>query len=181
MDEELVSCAYWLDFKDNVEHNFESAEYFVDRFPTLKNIQKDKLHSQFLNYQALSEDDLPEVIRDIIVSNEYGNCPVDILWDFIRDVKVPGTNSFQYDLLLKVTEVIMTITHSNAAEERKFSMINKNKTSFRSLLLEGTLSAFMIVKTHTDDPLAWKPPQDLLMKAKKATMEYNREHSTASK
>ena len=151
-------------------------------FQLIKNIQKDKLHSQFLNYQALSEDDLPEVIRDIIVSNEYGNCPVDILWDFIRDVKVPGTNSFQYDLLLKVTEVIMTITHSNAAEERKFSMINKNKTSFRSLLsLEGTLSAFMIVKTHTDDPLAWKPPQDLLMKAKKATMEYNREHSTASK
>ena len=75
----------------------------------------------------------------------------------------------------------MTIPHSNAAEERMFSMINKNKTSFRSSLsLEGTLSAIMIVKTHIDDPLAWKPSQDLLMKAKKATMEYNREHSTAS-
>ena len=85
-------------------------------------------------------------------------------------------------MLFKVAEVIMTIPQSNAAEERIFNMINKNKTSSRNLLsLEGTLSAIMIVKTHTDDPLAWKPPQDLLTKAKKATMEYNREHSTASK
>lgn len=40
LDEELVSCAYWLDFKNNAEHNFESAEYFVDRFPTYKKYSK---------------------------------------------------------------------------------------------------------------------------------------------
>ena len=178
----MVSCANWLDFTNKAEHNFESVEYFVDRFLTLKNNKKDKLHSQFLNYQVLSEDDLPQVIRDAITSSEYGNCLVDILWDFLRGVKVPGTNSFQYNLLFKVAEMIMTIPHSSAAEERMFSIINKNKTSSQgSLSLEGALSAIMIVKTHIYDPLAWKPLQDVLMKAKKARMEYNRGHATASK
>ena len=130
----------------------------------------------------MSEDDLPQVIQDTSASNEYGNCPVDILWDFFRGIKTPGTASFQYDLLFKVAEMIITIPHSNAAEERIFSMINKNKTSSRSSLsLEGTLSSIMIVKTYIDDPLAWKPPQDLLTKAKKETMGKNRKHSTASK
>ena len=75
----------------------------------------------------------------------------------------------------------MTIPYSSAAEERMFSMINKNKTSSRgSLSLEGALSAIIIVKTHIYDPLAWKLLQDLL-KAKKTTLEYNRGLSTASK
>ena len=109
LNEELVNCAYWLDLKNEAEHNFESVKYFVDGFPNLKNIQKDKIHSQFLNYQVLSEDDLPQVIRDTVASSEYGNCLINILWDFLGGVKVPSTNSFLYNLLLKVAKVIITI------------------------------------------------------------------------
>ena len=104
LNEELVNCAYWLDLKNEAEHKFESVEYFFDGFPNLKDIQKDKIHSQFLNYQVLSEDDLPQVIRDTVASSEYGNCPIDILWDFLRGAKVPSTNSFLYNLLLKVAK-----------------------------------------------------------------------------
>ena len=109
LNEELVNCAYWLDLKNEAEHNFESVKYFVDGFPNLRNIQKDKIHSQFLNYQVLSEDDLPQVIRDTVASSEYGNCLINILWDFLGGVKVPSTNSFLYNLLLKVAKVIITI------------------------------------------------------------------------
>ena len=53
---------------------------------------------------------------------------------------VPGTNSFEYDLLFQVAEEVMTIPHSNAGEERIFSLISKNKTSSRpSLQLDGIL------------------------------------------
>jgi len=47
---------------------------------------------------------------------------------YMHDVKKPGINSFEFDLLFKVAEVVMTIPHSNAGKERIFSLINKNKT-----------------------------------------------------
>ena len=58
-------------------------------------------------------------------------------------------------------------------------MINKNKASSRSyLFLSGVLLLIMLAKAHMDNPLQWKPPQDLPKKAKKSTAEYNRQHST---
>ena len=71
MDEELVSCANWLDFKNKAERNFESIEYFVDRFPTLENIQKDKLHLQFLN-QNYSKSKLHQVNTEIVLLTAFG-------------------------------------------------------------------------------------------------------------
>ena len=69
------------------------------------------------------------------------------------------------------------IPHSNAGEERIFSLINKNKTPSRSSLnLDGTLSSLIVVKTHIDNPLQWKPSESQIQKAKKATKEYNDQH-----
>ena len=68
----------------------------------------------------------------------------------------------------------MTTPHSNAGEERKFSLINKNKTPSRnSLRLDGTPSPPTVVKTHIENPLQWKPQETLIEKAKKATKVYN--------
>ena len=59
--------------------------------------------------------------------------------------------------------------HSSGAEERIYSMINKNKTSSRdSLSLSWALLLIVLVKTHIDNP-----PSDLLKKVKKSTAEYN--------
>ena len=47
---------------------------------------------------------------------------------------------------------------------------NPNKTPSRSSLkLDGTLSSLIVVKTHIENPLQWRPPQNLIEKAKKAT------------
>ena len=65
------------------------------------------------------------------------------------------------------------------AEERVFSMINKNKTKFRpNLVVDGTLSSLITVKLANEDNCSkYEPPKEVLESAKKATMEYNRAHS----
>ena len=68
--------------------------------------------------------------------------------------------------------------HSNAAEERISSMINKNKASSRnSLSLNWALLFIVLVKTDTNNLFQWKPSSELLKKVKKSTADYNRHYS----
>ena len=63
------------------------------------------------------------------------------------------------NLIFKVAEVIMTIPHSNAGEERIFSLINKTPSS--SLKLDGTLSSLIVVKTHMHEELVCDAKLDI--------------------
>lgn len=73
----------------------------------------------------LSEAKIPKEAKENIDFSEEHPYHVDVLWGFLHGVKKPGTNSFEFDLLFKVAEAIMTIPHSNAGEERIFLLINK--------------------------------------------------------
>ena len=69
------------------------------------------------------------------------------------------------------------LPHSNADEERVFTMVRKNKTPFRSSLsMDGTLSSILTVKLADVDAVQFKPTNELLKKAKSATWEYNKAH-----
>ena len=126
--------------------------------------------TSFLSYQTMREEDIPDSLKG---DPDGGPCNVDKLWGYL---KKPGTNICEFDLLFKVANVILTIPHSNAGEERIFSLINKNKTLTRSSLsLDGTLSS---VKTHIEEPLKWQPSEELLKKAKQSTSGYNQQHTT---
>ena len=178
LKDELLLNATWLDFEKRLEKSFSSVEYFIlkyrDIFP---GINIDQLNEQFLNYQLCSEAEIPKEVKANINLSEEDPYRVDVLWGFLRGVKKPGTSLFEFDLLFKVAEVIMTIPHSNAGEERIFSLINKNKTSSRSSLkLDGTLSSLITVKTHIEHALQWHPSKTLLDKAKRATKTYNDKH-----
>jgi len=133
-----------------LEKSFSSVEYFVLKYPeTFPGMNLDQLQEKFLNYQLLSEAEIPKEakanISDVSEEHPYR---IDILWGFF--VK-SGTNSFEFDLLFKVAEAVMMIPHSNAGEERIFSLINKNITLSRSSLkLDGTLSLLITVKTHIE-------------------------------
>ena len=157
LKDELLLNAIWLDFEKRLEKSFSSVEYFVLKYPQIfPGVHLDQLQEQFLNYQLLSEADIPKEAKANIDLSEEHPYRVDVLWGFLRGVKKPGTNSFEFDLLFKVAEVVMTIPHSNAGEERIFSLINKNKTPSRSSLkLDGTLSSLITVKTHIENPLQW--------------------------
>lgn len=181
--------AKWIDFERRLNSTFSSVEYFIYTYPHIfPDMNLDMLMEQYLEYQLLSDDEIPEsIMEEASTSNvdreveqahtEHGHCRVDIIWGFLRTVKKPGTSEFQFDLLFKVAEAVMTIPHSNAGEERIFSLVNKNKTPSRSsLALDGTLSSLIMVKTHIENPLDWKPSETLLKNAKRATIEYNEKH-----
>ena len=60
-------------------------------------------------------------------------------------------------------------------------MINKNKSSScSSLSLRWALLFIVLVKTHIDNPVPWRPPSGLLKNMKKSTAEYNRQISDKS-
>ena len=84
---------------------------------------------------------------------------------------------------MKVAELILVLPHSNAEEERLFSIVRKNKTESRSSMnLSGTLSSILAMKTSFPESTIpcsrWQPDDALLMKAKEATVQYNKEHKS---
>ena len=100
---------------------------------------------------------------------------IDMIWGSLQE-KLPN--------LSKVALAVLTIPHSNAGEERVFSMIRKNKTDFRSNLdLRKSLSSIMTIKMNKLANLLpchrFKPSNSLLTKCKAACREYNRAHATA--
>ena len=73
---------------------------------------------------------------------------MDVLWWYISDMVEPDSSKcFCY--LPKVAELVLVFPHSNAGEERIFSMARKNKTDSRSpMKLDGTLSRILSMKLH---------------------------------
>ena len=110
-------------------------EYFVGCFPSiLGDISHDNLNEQFLQYQFMSTNDLPENLKEAChYTDDDHPCRIDALWSYLRSVNKPGTKVPQFDLLFQVVETILTILHSNASEERIFSYISKCKTPSSSL------------------------------------------------
>ena len=170
-----VKCC---DFDKRQQKTFMAIEFFLCRFSHLfQNIDMDDLAEQFMAYQVLPDDALLSSVKTAMNLNAEDPLHVDALWTYLNSRREPGTHRPESDQLFKVAASVLTIPHSNASEERIFSMINKNKTSSRSsLAIEGTLLSTVTVKTHITDLLNWKP-SEYLRNAKKATVEYNRQHS----
>ena len=72
---------------------------------------------------------------------EVSYTQIDVLWHHIFTMKVIGSTKLKFDKLKEVVKSVLVIPHSNALEERIFSMVRKNKNPFCPTLgLEGTLS-----------------------------------------
>ena len=74
--------------------------------------------------------------------------------------------------------MVLTIPHSNAGEERVFSMIRKNITATRSCLdQEKTLGSIRTIKMESANyPDGVSLPPNVLVAAKGATKKYNKAH-----
>ena len=79
--------------------------------------------------------------------------------------------------LSRIAMLILVLPHSNAEEERVFSMVRKNKTAFRANLdPKGTLSS-ILTNWRIHSQLILLSQQILFKKkVKSATYEYNRAH-----
>ena len=92
----------------------------------------------------------------------------------IFSIKLADEN-LKFRRLCKVAKTVLILPHSNAGEQRVFSMIRKNKTPFRgSLAVNGTLSSLMTIKLANCHQL--EPPLEVLTSAKKATRNYKLLH-----
>ena len=165
----------------------------------MSSISADDLYEEFTDYQTLCDEDFDDKAwEDAKVSEGYGlkddvdadgeklfHYRMDVLWYYIANMNIPGTSAKRFKLLPKVAEIVLIIPHSNAELERLFSIVRKNKSLERSSMkLDGLLSSILSMKTMYPESSTpcylWKPSEDILKTSKRATMDYNKELSTAN-
>ena len=190
LHETLIKDSQFVDFSKKEECDFSMVCTFIERYPKLLSFtgkELDKVCEEFLDYQAMSRDEVPQDVWDEAVCHEDGEGStkvtyhrMDRIWGHIADIKLPGMGSARFARLAEVAKLVLTIPHSNAGEERVFSVICKIRRDDRGKLqLEGTLSSLVTVKLNlpeskTQPCYTFQPSKALLQKAKKATSYYNK-------
>ena len=106
---------------------------------------------------------------------------MDVIWHYLANLKAVD-GSYRFGHISKVPKLVCLIPHSNAEEERIFRMVGEKKTSFRpNLDPNGTLSSILTIKLANYKPAdAFQLPITMLKKAKSATWDYNKLHSSAT-
>ena len=120
-----------------------------------------------------------KVVDGSVNDQEIFHYRVDILWWHLSQMVIPESSAKRFCHLQNVAELVVVLPHSNAGEERLFSMVRKNKTDSRSSLkLEGTLSNLLAMKLQypEDTCIKFNPDENLISASKKAAKEYNRGH-----
>ena len=143
----------------------------------------DKLSEEFIEFQLLKDENIPQQIRDkaivnVDTENDKFYHRMDIIWHYLSSLKAPD-HTARFLRLPRIAMLVLLISHSNAQEECIFSMVRNNKTVFRpNLDPKGTLSSILTVKLANNMPAhQFEPTKDLLKTAKSATWKYIKEHS----
>ena len=99
-------------------------------------------------------------------------------WEEIGRMKtLDGRPRFPH--LTSLAKCILSLPVSNADTERVFSNVRKIGTDYRTKMEQSTLCALLSCKLNSDvDCFELETPLDLLRNAKRATMDYSRQHST---
>lgn len=141
-----------------------------------------KLREEFVEYQLLDDHVIPQSIWDaarVVIDEESGDRKyrMDVIWHYISNLR-GGDGCDRFNRLSKVAKLVLVIPHSNAGEERVFTMVKKNKTPFRpSLSLDKTLSGLLTVKLAINELChKFEPDASVISRAGKVTWEYNKEH-----
>jgi hypothetical protein len=107
------------------------------------------------------------------------------MWHYIQqELLVAGTARSKFHNLVRLAQLILTLPHSNADEERVFSRIGKNKTKFRaSLSPDRTLPSiitFQMNRSTSEPCFKYEPSRDVCKAAEHVTWQYNKEDSTTA-
>lgn len=180
----VLKNARFLNFEAKEECTFDSVEFFCAKYSNLLQLtptDMDRLQEEFTDYQLLEKSVIPDMIwKEAVVYNEDTEVSnkqyhrMDVVWGYLSGMKnLDG--SLKFGLLSSVAKLVLVIPHSNAGEERVFSLIKQNKTPSRSSLhVNGTLSSMIQVKLANTDPcVKWEPSKDVLKAAKSATKQYS--------
>ena len=186
LKDDVLKHARLIDFEKRQTCTFESVEFFVNLFPHLESLraprEMEQLQEEFVSYQLLCDSQIPGTVWEEASSRQDDEryCQIDVLWGYICKMQCCDSSNVRFPRLLQVAKSVLVIPHSNASEERIFSMVRKNKTPFRpNLGIDKTLLSLLTVKLGVDEPCEkFEPSKELLESAKKATTEYNRAHSS---
>ena len=161
MQDKVLKHARVADPAKRVNMSYSSVVYFVKRFQ-LRDIDQDQLEIEFALYQVDNLDGMRLDDR------------ADSVWTQISSLKNKSTDRQKYPNLSRVMLTILSLAHSNATDERIFSLVRKNATDFTPSLSTPTLSDFLTNKVMSQ---AMRKQchqttfsDDLLNKCKKATM-----------
>ena len=175
LDHPFVKNCQFADFNKRNEMSFSNIEQIIpffsnvsskiEKFPELHN----ETEKQFLEYQAMTENDISSSTWKAAEIRDEKSYVMEAIWGYMR-AKLP--------LLSKIALCVLVVPHSNAGEERIFSIIRKNKTDFRSRLqLDGSLNSIMRIKMSISESLTachkWKSSPSLFKACKQATKAYN--------
>ena len=193
LDDPVLKNARFLDFAQRDSCELSHVEYFATRFAAAINFDSSPqsmewLKDEFISYQLLENSDVPAhvwskaaiYIEDkTTASQKPGFYSMDILWAYLSTMThVDGSPKFS--ILAEVAQLVLTIPHSNAAEERVFSLVRKNKTPFRpNLDPDETLGSIVTTKMALPKDIPafkFEPAKELLVASKKATKLYNNAH-----
>ena len=91
---------------------FSNVSSKIEEFPEIHN----EIEEQFLNYNAMSENDIPaSTWKAAEIGGEKSYCK-DVIWVYLS-AKLP--------LSFEITLCVLVVPHSNTGEERIFSMTRK--------------------------------------------------------
>ena len=194
LNDPVLKNAAYVNFAIRESADLSQLEYLIDRYSSLLPFNSDpgkmeSLTDEFMSYQMLEESDVPAdtwkkagiYIEDSAVSSKPNLYSMYVVWEYLSTRK-NADSSTQFLHLSHIVQLVLTIPHSNAAEEHVFSMVRKIQTPLRpNLDPEETLGSIVTTKMALiKDTPAYKfePPKELLIAAKKATREYIRAHSS---
>ena len=132
------------------------------------------MNEEFINYQLLSDSVIPQDVwraATVVVDEETGekSYRMDILWQYLSTLK-SGDGRDQFGRLSRIAKLILVIPHSNASEERVFSMVKKNKTPFRPSLDYTSLTGLLTVKLALGQPChKFEPDSSVVSRASRST------------
>ena len=138
------------------------------------------LSKEVNDYSMMDECEIPKSVREA-ADNGDSKLKADIIWHHLSCTRRPDGQE-RFPKLSKIALLVLTIPHSNAEEEKVFSMIKQNKTAFRpSLNQEETLGSIMTIKMEMEnqpDPKGiYHFPPAVLNKAIEVTRKYSKAHS----
>lgn len=111
----------------------------------------------------MEKEDIPSSIWDLATVSE-NSVRMDVIWGFLSSLRTGDGCSYKFPHLSRIAKLVLTLPHSNAGEERVFSLVRLNKTPYQSSLsLDGTLSSILTVKMQNLEPChKYEPPIECL-------------------
>ena len=185
LNDDVLLHARVVNFEKREASQFSDIEYFIERYSSVlgfSSSEQNAVFDEFVEYVLLEERDIPQSVwesaKESLEDEKQTFVRMDVIWAFLSSMKTPDGCNLRFPNLSKVARLILLLPHSNAGEERVFSLIRLNKTPYRSSLgLDGTLSSILTVKLHNPEPCyTFEPSKEMLKSSKKATFLYNQKH-----